>query len=61
MEQKADELTFTAIDSLTKLFQAEALLKTLQDRNSMIHRFGAEVFLLIEDEDELANELEQQM
>ena len=33
---------------------------TLQDRISMIHKFVAEFELLIEDEDELANEVEQQ-
>ena len=59
LEQKFDEFTVTAIDSSTKLFQAEALLKTLQDRIAMIHKFDAEIELLIEDEDDLANELEQ--
>ena len=60
LQQKVDEFTFTAIDSSTKLFQGEALLKTLQDIISMIHKFDAEIELLKEDEDELANELEQQ-
>ena len=60
LEQKIDEFTFTAIDSSTELFQGEALLKTLQDRISMTHKFDAETELLIEHEDELANELEQQ-
>ena len=60
LEQKVDEFTVTAIDSSTKLFQGEALLKTLQDRIAMIHKFDAEIELLIEDEDDLANELEQQ-
>ena len=59
LEQKVDEFTFTAIDSSTKLFQGEALLKALQDRISMIHKFDAEIELMIKDEDELANELEQ--
>ena len=36
LEQKVDEFTVTAIDSSTKLFQGEALLKTLQDRIAMI-------------------------
>ena len=60
MEQKIDESKVTATDSSTKLFQSEALLKTLQDRIAMIHKFDAEIELLIEDEDDLANELEQQ-
>ena len=60
LEQKVDESTVTAIDSSTKLFQGEALLKTLQDRIAMIHKFDAQIELLIEDEDDLANELEQQ-
>ena len=60
LEQKVDEFTVTAIDSSTKLVQGEALLKTLRDRIAMIHKFDAEIELLIEDEDELANELEQQ-
>ena len=54
LEQKVDEFTVTAIDSSTKLFQGEALLKTLQDRIAMIHKFDAEIELLIEDEDDLA-------
>ena len=33
LEQKVDEFTFTANDSSTKLFQGEALLKALQDKN----------------------------
>ena len=41
------------------MFQGEALLKTLQDRIAMI-KFDAEIELLIEDEDDLANELAQQ-
>ena len=36
------------------------MLKTLQNRIAMIHKFDAEIELLIGDEDELANELEQQ-
>ena len=60
LEQKVDEFTVTAIDFSTKLVQCEALLKTLRDRIAMIHKFDAEIDLLIEDEDELANELEQQ-
>ena len=59
LEQKVDEFTVTAIDSSTKLFQGEASLKTLQDRIAMIHKFDAEIELLI-DGDDLANELEQQ-
>ena len=58
--KKIDEFTVTAIDSSTKLFQGEALLKTLQDRIAMIHKLDGEIELLIEDEDELANEREQQ-
>ena len=37
-EQKIDAITFTAIDSSTKPFQGAALLMTLQDRFSMIHK-----------------------
>ena len=58
--KQIDEFTFTAIDSSTELFQVEALLKTLQYRLSMIQKLDAENDLLIEAEDELANELEQQ-
>ena len=39
----------TAIASSTKLFQGEALLKTLQDRIAMIHKIDAELELLIQD------------
>ena len=53
MEQKLYEFTFTAVDSYFKQ-------KTLQKRILLIHNFCAEIELLIEDEDELANELEQQ-
>ena len=60
LEQKVDELTVTAIDSSTKLFQGEALLETLQDSIAMIHKFDADIELMTEDEDELANELEPQ-
>ena len=60
MKQKVFEFTFTAIDSSTKFFQGEALSKTSQARISMIHEFDAKIELLIEDEDEMANELEQQ-
>ena len=60
LEQKVDEFTVTAIDASTKLFQGEALLKTLQVRIAMIHKLDAEIELLIEDEDDLANEMEQQ-
>ena len=59
-QEKVDEFSVTAIDSSTKLFQGEALLKTLQDRIAMIHKFDAEIELLIKNEDELASELEQQ-
>ena len=60
LEHKVDEFTVTAIDSSTKLFQGEALLKTLQDGIALIHKFDAEIDLLIDDEGDLANELEQQ-
>ena len=59
MEQRVHDLTFTAIDSSTKVFQSEVLLETLQDRISRIHKFEAEIQILIEDE--LANEVEQQL
>ena len=36
------------------------MLKILQQEISMIHKFDVEIELVIEDEDELANELEQQ-
>ena len=42
------------------MFQGEALLKALQDGIAMIHKFDAEIDFLIEDEYDLANELEQQ-
>ena len=59
--KKINEFTFTAIDTPTKFFQCEALLKTLQDIISMIHNFSAEFELLIDvEENELADELEQQ-
>ena len=60
MEQKVDAFTFTAIDSPTELFQGEALLKTLQDRVSVNNKPDAKIELLIEDEDDIANEPEQQ-
>ena len=43
LKQKVDEFTVTAIESSTKLFQGEALLKTLQDSIAMIHKFDAEI------------------
>ena len=59
LKQEVDEFTLTAIDSSTELFQGEALLKTLQNRISMIHKLDAEIEFLIDDD--LTNELEQQM
>ena len=38
LEQNVDEFTVTGIDSSTKMFQGEALLKTLQDRIAISHK-----------------------
>ena len=60
LEQKVHEIAFTAIDSSARIFQGEALLKTLQDKNIMSYKFDAEIELLKEHEDELPNDLKQQ-
>ena len=46
LEQKVDEFTVTVVDSSSKLFQGEALLKTLQDTTSMIRELDVEIELL---------------
>ena len=58
LEKKVDDFVTTLIATPNQLVEAEALLKTLQDKIQVIHRYDAEIELLIEDDDQLTQDME---
>ena len=44
--------------SQVQLFEAEGLLSTLKSKSRIVHRYDADVELLIQDENELDTEIE---
>ena len=58
LERRVDDLLFTSIGTSNQLIEAEALLKTLQDKIQVIQRYDCEIELLIEDEEALAVDMD---
>ena len=58
LERKLDEFFAHPIDDSERLCEAQALLSTLKNKSSDIHRWDHEIELLIEDENELLAEME---
>ena len=49
---KMDDFLTTLVATPNQLVEAEALLKTLQDKIQVIHRYDAEIELLLDDDDD---------
>ena len=58
LEPKINLTLGRPIVSQDQLFEAEGLLSTLKSKSQIVHRYDAEIELLIEDENELATEIE---
>ena len=57
LEKEVDDFLTTVIATPNQLVEAEALLKTLQDKIQVIHRYDAEIELL-DDDDQLSQDME---
>ena len=57
LEKKMDDFPNTVIATPNQLVEAEALLKTLQDKIQEIHRYDAEIELLLDDDDQLCQDI----
>ena len=58
LDKKVDDFLTTVIATPNQLVEAEALLKTLQDKIQVIHRYDAEIELLLDDDDQLSQDME---
>ena len=58
LDKKVDDFLTTVIATPNQLVEAEALLKTLQTKIQVIHRYDAEIELLLDDDDQLSQDME---
>ena len=58
LEKKVDDFPTTVIATPNQLVEAEALLKTLQDKIQVIHRYDAEIELLLDYDDQVSQDME---
>ena len=57
-DSKTDLMLSPSIVNEEQLCEAEALLASIKNRWKIVHRYNAEIKLLIDDEDELSSELD---
>ena len=58
LEPKVDAMLSRPITDQDRLVEAEGLLATLKNKSQIVNRYDAEIELLIEDENDLAIEVE---
>ena len=58
LEKKVDDILTTVIATPDQLVEAETLLKTLQNKIHVIHRYDTEIELILDDDDQLFQHME---
>ena len=58
LENKVDDFLTTVIATPNQLVEGEAILKTLEDKIQVIHRYDAEIELLLDNDDQLSQDME---